>query len=48
MINNNPHKNKTEITHFLKQNRINTNKYNTKNEPYYYAENFFPSDDEEY
>ena len=30
------------------QRKNNINKYHTKNQPQYYEQNFFPSDDEEY
>ena len=33
---------------FFQQNKNNTNKYHTKKQPHYYAQNYFPSDDEEY
>ena len=33
---------------FFQQNKNNTNKFYTKNQPNYYAQKSFPSDDEEY
>ena len=48
MINHDPDKKKVEITHFFKQNKQNTNKYKTKNQTHYYAQNYFPSDDKEH
>ena len=46
MINRDSHKNKVESTHFF--NKIKKNKYHTRNKPHYYAQNHFPTDDEEY
>ena len=48
MINHDPHKNKVKITHFFNKTKNNTNKYHTRNQPLYYAQIYFPSDDEEY
>ena len=33
---------------FFLRNKNKTNKYYTRNQPHHYAQNYFPSDDEEY
>ena len=33
---------------FFQQNKNKTNKYHTRKQPHYYAQNYFPSDDEKY
>ena len=33
---------------FFQQRKNNSTKYHSKNQPHYYAQNYFPSDDDEY
>ena len=48
MCNHDPHKNKVKKNYpFFQQNKNNTNRYHTRNQPPYYKTNYFPSDDEE-
>ena len=48
MTNHDPHKSKLETTHYF--NKVKTIQINTKlkNQPHHYAQNYIPSDDDEY
>ena len=48
MINHDLPKNKKWNYSFLQQRKNNANKYHTKNQPHHYAQNYSPSDDDEY
>ena len=46
MINHDPRNNKMETTYFF--NNVEPKKNHTNNQPHQYAQNYFPSDDDEY